>query len=188
MGRGIAQLAAQSGLSITLFDVDSRVLGDAAGAIRNSLESAVRKNKLSGTDLPAVWDRVRFSSDIRDCRGDLILEAIVEDLSRKIDLFRQLASSNSAETVFASNTSSLSLNELAAAIDHPDRIIGMHFFNPAIQMKLVEVTRSVHTSEEVIQEILDLAARMGKTAVLCRDSPVSLSTGWRVPIIWKRSG
>jgi len=171
MGRGIAQLAAQSGLSITLFDVDSRVLGDAAGAIRNSLESAVRKNKSSGMDLPAVWDRIRFSSDIGDCRGDLILEAINEDLSCKIDLFRQLAANSSAETVFASNTSSLSLNGLAAAFDHPDRFIGMHFFNPAIQMKLVEVTRSVHTSEAVIQKILDLAARMGKTAVLCRDSP-----------------
>lgn len=112
-----------------------------------------------------------FVSDTNHCIADIIIEAIVEKVDVKAGLFNQLAEINHSETIFASNTSSLSVSGIAEKVMHPRRVAGMHFFNPAPIMKLVEVVKAQQTSNEVIQTIYNLAIQMGKTPVVCKDAP-----------------
>jgi 3-hydroxybutyryl-CoA dehydrogenase len=112
-----------------------------------------------------------FTSEINHCRADIIIEAIVEKPEVKVSLFNQLASINSDKTIFASNTSSLSISSIASAVIHPGRVAGLHFFNPAPIMKLVEVVKGKQTSAEVIEALVQLTRKLGKTPVVCLDSP-----------------
>ncbi|HEY4147530.1 MAG TPA: 3-hydroxyacyl-CoA dehydrogenase NAD-binding domain-containing protein [Chitinophagaceae bacterium] len=171
MGSGIAQAAAQSGLQALLFDVNAAVVQKAAAAIEKNLQSLVEKNKLSGEEKTAVLGRIRFVSAISDCIADIIIEAIIENPEAKAGLFNQLAAVNSPGVIFATNTSSLSVAAIAANVDHPERVAGMHFFNPATVMKLVEIVRAPQTTEATIQAIHGLALQMGKTPVHCKDAP-----------------
>ena len=171
MGSGIAQVAAMGGYNTLLYDVDANMVEKGRVAIEKSLQTLVEKSKLAAGKREEVLGRLRFSADIADCVADLIIEAIVERPDIKTGLFRQLAELNTPDTILASNTSSLSLTELAAAIPHPERFIGMHFFNPAPLMKLVEVVTTAKTSPAVAQTVVAIADAMGKTPVVCRDSP-----------------
>ena len=171
MGRGIAQLAAQSGFETVLYDVHEPILESANAAIKENLNSLVTKGKLSEENKNGILHRILFSNRIEDCKADLIIEAIVENLTFKIDLFNRLSLLNSPKTIFATNTSSLSVSLIAEGVAHPERLAGMHFFNPAPVMKLVEVVKGISTSNETIQSVFSIAHELGKTPVLCKDFP-----------------
>ena len=171
MGSGIAQVAAIGGYDTVLFDVDARMVEKGRRSIEKNLRTLEDKGRLTPDAHQAVLGRLRYSSAIGDCKAQLIVEAIIERLEIKTELFAQLAEINTPATILASNTSSLSLTALAAAIPHPERFIGMHFFNPAPLMKLVEVVNTEYTAAEVTEAVTGVAVRLEKTPVICRDAP-----------------
>jgi len=171
MGSGIAQVAAQSGLYAVLFDVNTTVLQKAQAGIEKNLQALVEKNRLTTTEKENILSRISFASNINDCIADIIIEAIIENADAKAGLFNQLAEVNHSEVIFATNTSSLSVAAIAAKVNHPERVAGMHFFNPAPVMKLVEIVKAPQTAAQTVQAIYDLALQMGKTPVHCKDAP-----------------
>lgn len=170
MGSGIAQVAAQAGFYTILFDLNAAVLDKAAQSIHASLNQLEAKGRLKE---PAadVFARIQFTGDLQLCIADLIIEAIIEQTNAKVALFNQLAELNHSETIFATNTSSISVSAIAEKVVSPSRVAGMHFFNPAPLMKLVEVIRGEQTSEAVIEMLVDIAKRMQKVPVVCKDAP-----------------
>ena len=171
MGCGIAQVFAQAGLEVVLFDVNAAQLEKAKAEIGKNLEQAVAKQKISTADKDMAISKISYSSDLSSLKGDLIVEAIVEKLEPKQELFKQLAAINSKETIFATNTSSIPVTRIAKDVSNPERVVGMHFFNPAHLMKLVEVITGAETLPEVAETIKNLATQIGKTPVMCKDSP-----------------
>lgn len=171
MGSGIAQTAAAAGINTILYELNESVLEKARTVIEKNLQAQVEKNKISTETKNDTLNHLRFTNNISDCLAEVIIEAIIEKPEAKIALFNQLAEINHSKTVFASNTSSLSITGIAKEIKNPERIIGMHFFNPAPLMKLVEVVRANFTNEQTTGLIMELAKQMNKTAVLCKDSP-----------------
>ncbi|MGE5108803.1 MAG: 3-hydroxyacyl-CoA dehydrogenase family protein [Sphingobacteriales bacterium] len=171
MGSGIAQAAAQAGFRTNLFDVNAAVLEKAKSAIEKNLQSLAEKEKISVTDKDAILNRFQFTGDINQCKADIIIEAIIEKTDAKVSLFNQLAAINNSETIFASNTSSLSISDIQKNIVHPERVAGMHFFNPATIMKLVEVVKGEQTNDVVAQTVYKLCKQMGKMPVMCKDAP-----------------
>ncbi len=171
MGSGIAQVSAQSGFDTIQFDVNSAMLTKSREAITQSLDWQVSKQKISITEKDACLGRIIFTNDKQQCKADLIIEAIVEKQEAKAELFNSLAKINTNQTIFATNTSSLAVTDIAAQISHPERLIGMHFFNPAPVMKLVEVVTTRYTSPETVKTITELALQMRKTPVVCKDAP-----------------
>ncbi len=171
MGSGIAQVAARSGFYTILFDTSRAAIENAQVNMIKSLEVLVGKRKMTEEDKEGLLSRLVFTSDLQLCKADIFIEAIIENLEAKTNLFNQLARFNSNETIFASNTSSLSLNRIAESIKKPERVIGMHFFNPAPVMKLVEIVKTDFTNEQTLSATIQLAQKMGKTAVVCKDAP-----------------
>jgi len=171
MGSGIAQTAAQSGFQTILYELDKMVLKKAKDSIEKNLNSLVGKEKISPDQKEKTIQQIRFTNDIHTCLADVFIEAIIEKPETKITLFNQLAELNDSECIFASNTSSLSVSAIAKQIKNPERVIGMHFFNPAPLMKLVEVVNTNYTNKEVTQIVCELAKQMGKVPVVCKDSP-----------------
>jgi 3-hydroxybutyryl-CoA dehydrogenase len=171
MGSGIAQAMAQNGFHTILFDVNPSIIEQAKTGIEKNLNGLMEKNKISTGEKKSITGKLFFTSDIKECIADIIIEAIVEKESAKTDLFNQLATINKKNTILATNTSSLSVTSIAKKIAHPERVIGMHFFNPATIMKLVEVVTTDHTNENTRLKIMELAGALGKTAVLCKDAP-----------------
>ena len=171
MGSGIAQAAASSGFYAILYELNDEVLEKAKVSIEKNLQSLVEKRKITGNAKEETLNNLRFTNNLHDCLGDVIIEAIIEKPEAKIALFNQLAEINHSETVFASNTSSLSITQIAKAVKNPERVIGMHFFNPATIMKLVEVVKTDLTNEQTTNIIIELAKKMNKTPVICKDSP-----------------
>lgn len=170
MGSGIAQAAASSGFYTILYELNEEVLQKAKASIEKNLQSLLEKNKISGKAKEDTLNNLRFTNNLQDCRGDVIIEAIIEKPEAKIVLFNQLAGINRSETVFASNTSSLSITKIAKAVKNSERVIGMHFFNPATIMKLVEVVKTDLTNENTLNVIIELTRQLDKTPVLCKDS------------------
>ena len=171
MGSGIAQTAAAAGFRTILFDVNAEVLQRGRTSIEKNLQTLKEKGRLTPEEEQNTLQRIILTADISQCRADVIIEAIVEKTEAKLDLFHQLAGYNNSHTILASNTSSLSITQLAEQLPHPERFAGMHFFNPAPLMKLVEVVRAPQTSDATINELMDLSKKMGKTPVLCKDAP-----------------
>jgi len=171
MGSGIALCAAQNGFDTILFDTNETVLANAETGINKNLATLLEKNKISESDKSSILHRLVFTTKIEDCVAPLIIEAIVEKLEIKISLFNQLAAINLPSTIFASNTSSLSINALQKGISNPERVAGLHFFNPAQIMKLVEVVKAEKTSNELIDALMQLCITLKKTPVLCIDAP-----------------
>ncbi len=171
MGSSIAQVAAQAGYKTIQFDVSEAMLEKSKTNIEKSLDYLVVKNKINVEEKNNILARIIFTATIKDCIADLIIEAIVEKKEIKVDLFKQLAAINSTQTILATNTSSISVNEIATEIPQPERVVGMHFFNPATIMKLVEVIKTEHTSNAVIETILQVCKQMNKVAVVCKDAP-----------------
>ena len=171
MGSGIAQLAANSALPVILYELNSGVLEKAKKTIDNNLQLLVEKGKINPGQKEKIFQSVHFTNDLNECVADVIIEAIIENIDAKIHLFNQLAAINDDKTIFATNTSSLSVTSIARKILKPDRFLGMHFFNPAPIMKLVEVINTNYTNKQITQVVTDLARQMGKVPVVCKDSP-----------------
>lgn len=171
MGSGIVQAVAQSGFHVILFEPNSTILQKAGASIEKNLQSLAEKGKLASGEPQKIIQRIRLTDDVQTCLADVFIEAIVEKMDIKVGLFNQLAELNHGECVFASNTSSLSITKMAEQILHPQRVIGMHFFNPATIMKLVEVVNTKYTNEQTTRIVVELAKEMGKVPVICKDSP-----------------
>lgn len=171
MGASIAQIFAQSSYEVVLFDVNSAQLDKAKIEIVKNLDGAIAKGKLRETDKTIALDRILFSNDLNQLKADLIIEAIVEKLEAKRELFQKLADINSAETILATNTSSIPVTRIAKGISNPQRVVGMHFFNPAHLMKLVEIISGIETSTETAETLKQLCIAIGKTPIMCKDSP-----------------
>lgn len=171
MGRGIAQVSAAAGFHTMLYELDPSVLDRARQAMEKDLGKLVEKQKITSQKKSEIEGNLKYSSSIHDCIADLIIEAIVEKPEAKTALFNSLSVINTGETIFATNTSSLSITSLAASITKPERVAGLHFFNPAPIMKLVEVVMGDQTSREVKDQLVELTKQMGKSPVVCKDSP-----------------
>ncbi len=171
MGRGIALAAAQSGFSTILFEINDSILQAARTHILNLLDNLESKQKISAAEKEFINSRLLFTSDIEKCKADLIIEAIVEKPDAKDQLFQSLAVMNDTKTILASNTSSLSISSIQKNIPNPARVAGMHFFNPANVMKLVELVKGNDTTDDVIERLKLICSQMGKTPVVCNDAP-----------------
>lgn len=171
MGSGIAEVCAKGGYSTVIREVDEGYLERGMERIQRSLGKAVDKGKLEAEQRDKALSRISGTTDLEelaDC--DLIIEAIVENLEEKIRIFATLDETVQAEALFASNTSSLTITQIAMATRRTDRFVGLHFFNPVPVMKLVEVVRTLMTSDETMQQALDFVSTLGKEGVSCRDN------------------
>ena len=171
MGSGIAQVSAQAGFYTILYEVNETVLAKAKISIEKNLNALVEKGKLAETEKEKTIQRIQFTNELQACLADVFIEAIIEKPEAKIALFNQLAELNHSKCIFASNTSSLSITAIAGKTRNPERVVGMHFFNPAPLMKLVEVVNTNYTHPGITKAIGGLIQRMGKTPVICKDSP-----------------
>lgn len=169
MGLGIAQVFAQNGFTVKLYDIAESSLQQAIATISQNLATAVSKGKLTESEKTTALNNISTSTEA--IAADFIIEAVVENLTVKKDLFAALAAVNSENTILATNTSSLSVSLIAKDIPNPARVIGVHFFNPAHLMKLVEVISGIATSENTQQTVVALIEKIGKTPVVCKDSP-----------------
>jgi 3-hydroxybutyryl-CoA dehydrogenase len=171
MGSGIAEVCARAGLETTVREVDEEVLEAGLGRVGKSLDRAVAKGKLDEAQKGEILARLTGTTDIADlAEADLVIEAIVENLEIKTRTFAELDQTVQPQAIFASNTSSLTITELAAATDRTDRFIGLHFFNPVPVMKLVEIVRVLGTSDESVAAAQEFVRAVGKEPVLARDS------------------
>jgi len=171
MGSGIALAAAIKQYPVILCDIQNEVLDRSKKSIDHNLQTLVEKQKISAAQKEAAWKNLTFTSSIKHCKAHLIIEAVVEKLNVKIDLFQQLALVNNAGTILASNTSSLSITAIQNALTHPSRVAGLHFFNPAHIMKLVEVVQAASTSDDTAQLLMQFCRSLDKMPVLCKDAP-----------------
>jgi 3-hydroxybutyryl-CoA dehydrogenase len=170
MGSGIAQTAAQAGLQVVVREVSAELIDKGFGNIDKSLARLVERGTLTAADRDATRNRLRGTTKVEDFAGcDLVIEAIIEQLPEKKELFRALDAVCPPQTIYASNTSSLSITEMAVATRRPDRFVGLHFFNPVPIMKLAEAIRTIATDPKVYEEIVAFAGRLGKTAVRTSD-------------------
>jgi len=182
MGSGIAQLVAQSGIEVLLNDVDEKVALGAKEKIRQQLDRKKAKGQLNAEDEARILDRIRPAPDLsKGVDVDVVIEAVVENEAAKKELFKRLDEVCPARTILASNTSSISITKLATATRRPENVIGMHFFNPAPVMKLVEIVRGLLTSPETIEVIRGFAKSMDKQVILARDFPGFLSVRLGTP-------
>ena len=172
MGSGIAQIAAQAGLDVVVREVDDDACAKGQGKIDKFLGKAVEKGKLSEDDKAAIMGRMTFTTqlaDMSDC--DLVVEAIIENLDIKRELFATLDGICPEHTIFATNTSSLAVGDMASATKRPQNFVGLHFFNPVPLMKLVEVVRTLATTDEVFDRACAFGEKVGKVVVKAKDSP-----------------
>lgn len=184
MGNGIAQVCAVAGFQVTLIDIAQSALQKALATVGKNLDRQVAKGSLSQEQKLAALDKINTSTDYASLHGvQLVIEAATENLELKLRLLQQAAAQVSAECVIASNTSSLSITQLAASVSHPERFIGLHFFNPVPVMALIEVIRGLQTSDATHALALDMAQRLGKTAITAGNRPGFVVNRILVPMI-----
>jgi 3-hydroxybutyryl-CoA dehydrogenase len=171
MGSGIALAAALKNFKVLLCDVNEKAVSSARISIDKNLQFLLDKQKISILQKGNIEQCISYTSDIMECTASLIIEAIIEKAELKEKLFLQLAANNSTETIFASNTSSLSISQIQKNIPMPHRLAGLHFFNPATKMKLVEVVKGELTDETTVQELMNFCLQIDKVPVLCKDAP-----------------
>jgi 3-hydroxybutyryl-CoA dehydrogenase len=173
MGRGIAYLGGLAGYDVKLYDVAEHVVANAMRLIAATFEKSVEKGKVENSEAHKAVSRIegthRLEEGVRE--ADLVIEAIPEDPMMKKDLFAQVDVLTGAETIAASNTSSISITELSGFVERPDRFVGMHFFNPPHVMKLIEIVVGRETSEATVSEVREVAERMGRVPIVVRDAP-----------------
>jgi len=172
MGSGIVEVCARSGYDVVVREVDDDLLQKGLGRVEASMRRAVERGKLSAADMQAARSRIKGTTKPADLGdSDLVIEAVVEKMELKKEVFRELDRLCPPRTIFASNTSSLSITEMASVTRRPPYFLGMHFFNPVPVMKLVELIRGLQTSEETMATGRRFAESVGKTVVVCKDSP-----------------
>ena len=171
MGSGIAEVAAKAGFDVVVREVSDELIEGGRDRIRKSLDRAVERGKLTEADRDAAWSRLRFSTELSDLADrHLVIEAIIEEIGAKNELFSALDDLCGPETIFASNTSSLTITDMAAATGRADRVVGLHFFNPVPVMELVEVVRTIVTSDEVFNAAYAFAEALGKRPIVAKDN------------------
>lgn len=172
MGNGIAQVCAVAGINVVMMDISEAAVQKGLDTVRASLDRLVKKEKITAADRDAALARIRTTTRNEDLRdADLVIEAATENRELKLKILRQLDELLPAQTVIASNTSSISITELAAATGRADRFIGMHFFNPVPMMGLVEIIRGLQTSDATHDAVRALAVKLGKTPVSVKNAP-----------------
>ncbi|SCZ20143.1 3-hydroxybutyryl-CoA dehydrogenase [Pseudomonas sp. NFACC48-1] len=184
MGNGIAQVCALAGFEVTLLDISTSALEKALAAVAKNLDRQIAKQTLSQAQKNLALDKIRTSTDYASLAGaQLVIEAATENLELKLRLLQQVASQVGSDCVIASNTSSLSITQLAAGVSHPERFIGLHFFNPVPVMGLIEVIRGLQTHDATHALALEMARRLGKTAITAGNRPGFVVNRILVPMI-----
>lgn len=184
MGNGIAHTAAASGFDVTLVDVNESILQRAVSTITNNLQRGVDKGKMTPEERDAIVGRIRPTTNVEAITdADIVIEAIIEQLQAKTELFARLDKVTRPDCILASNTSSISITKIAAATSRPDKVIGMHFMNPVPVMTLVEVIRGIATSDDTWQKVEELSKKMGKTPIEVNDYPGFISNRVLMPMI-----
>ena len=170
MGQGIAQVCAAAGYRVLFYDLDLSVVERGINSIARNFDQAIAKGKSTAELKNKTLQQIR-AVRLEEVKADLIIEAVVEKLNVKQDIFLKLEKINSSETILASNTSSLSISNIGSVLEHPNRFLGLHFFNPAHLMKLVEVIAGEKTSPSTLAQLVDFVRSIGKTPVEVKDSP-----------------
>ncbi|MBU2699965.1 3-hydroxybutyryl-CoA dehydrogenase [Sporomusaceae bacterium BoRhaA] len=185
MGSGIAQVIAQSGLEVIIRDIKDEFVQKGINGIAKNLDKAIEKGKLAAADKAAIMARITgaVELDATTCNIDLMIEAAVENMDIKKAIFKQVDDLAPAHAILATNSSSLSITALGAFTERPSQIIGMHFFNPAPVMKLVEIIKGLATSEEAFQSVQTLAVKLGKSPVKISDAPGFVGNRIMIPMI-----
>nr|WP_040683809.1 3-hydroxybutyryl-CoA dehydrogenase [Thermobrachium celere] len=184
MGSGIVQCFAQSGFSVTMYDIKEEYVERGYGLINKSLSKLVEKGKMDEEKKNNILNNITKSVNIEDAKdADVVVEAVFENMDVKKDIFSKLDAICKEDTVLATNTSSLSITEIAAATKRPDKVIGMHFFNPAPVMKLIEIIRGIATSDETFEKIKDLSIKIGKDPVEVKESAGFVVNRLLIPMI-----
>lgn len=184
MGNGITQVAACAGFDVTMLDIKQEYVDRGISSIEKSLAKLVSKERMTQQDADAARARISSGIDRSVCSdSDLVIEAVPEILSLKIEIFQELDQLCKPDCILASNTSSISITEIAAATNRPEKVIGMHFMNPVPIMKLVEIINGKDTSEETNTAVIQASAKMGKTALSCNDSPGFVSNRILCPML-----
>ncbi|MGD2295814.1 MAG: 3-hydroxyacyl-CoA dehydrogenase NAD-binding domain-containing protein [Candidatus Aminicenantes bacterium] len=166
MGAGIGQLCAQKGYDVDIVDTADEIIQKAMAKVQKGLERRIEKGKITQEDMDSVLSRMHWSADIEKARdSDFVIEAVFENVDLKKEIFTKLGEMCSSEAVLASNTTALSISEIASAASRPERVIGMHFFNPAVIMKLVEIIRGDETSDETVERTKAFAEKLGKVPI-----------------------
>lgn len=171
MGQGIAQVASLAGYEVILYDLKDEIVDNALKLITGNIEKGVEKGKIDPKEAEKAKGRISATSNFSSIDGEVVIEAALEQLKIKQDIFSRLEAQLPDTTIFATNTSSIPITQIAAGLKNPDRVVGMHFFNPAHIMKLVEVIEGAATDPNVSAITKSLAEKMGKTAVVAKDSP-----------------
>lgn len=176
MGAGIGQLCAQRGYDVTVTDISDEIIGGAKAKVTKGLERRVERGKITQEDMDLVLSRINWSTDLELAGGsDFVIEAVLENLELKKEIFQKLDAICSGDTILASNTTALSVSEIAAATSRPDKVIGMHFFNPAVIMKLVEIIRGDLTADETVSATKEFAERLGKVPIVTyKEAPAGI--------------
>jgi 3-hydroxybutyryl-CoA dehydrogenase len=184
MGAGIAQIGAQAGLQVTLVDIDQKYVEKALAGMKKNWEKSLAKGKISENELTQYLQNISLScsnEDLKDC--DLLIEVIVENIEIKKKVFKELNEICSPDTIFASNTSGFSITELGVASGRPQKMVGMHFFNPVPVMKLVEVIPGVETSAETVEVATETCLVIGKTPIPAKEAPGFIVNRLLVPYL-----
>jgi len=185
MGAGIAQVAAQSGFEVNLMDIEQRFVDKGMATIEKNLKRMVEKGKMDAAEADAVRSRVKGCLSLSEVAADadVTIEAVIEKMEVKKGVYSELDAVAASPTIFATNTSGLSITELAAVTTRPDRFVGMHFFNPVPAMKLVEVIRGIGTSDETVAIIKGLSEKLGKKPIEVKEAPGFVVNRILVPMI-----
>lgn len=184
MGNGIAHVFAVCGYNITLIDVSDEILENALGTIKKNMERQVKKEIISQSDMEKAFSEIKISTDLEKAADSfLVIEAVTEVSVLKKELFQKLDNICDTDTILATNTSSISITELAAVTQRMSQVVGMHFMNPVPVMKLIEVIRGLSTSDETYQKIHDVSLKLGKTPVEVNDYPGFISNRILMPMI-----
>lgn len=171
MGQGIAQVCAVAGFDVLLYDVQSEFILKGISLIEKSLSTAVERGKIQSAEKERALARIKAQPDLQQLKADLIIEAAIENLDVKKKLFTTLEEINSQHCILTTNTSSIPVTQIAAALKHPERFAGLHFFNPAPIMKLVEIISGAGTNNATVELLKQFSEKLGKTSVLAKDSP-----------------
>lgn len=184
MGSGIAQTFAQSGYKVTMRDIEERFVQRGLKMITESLTKSIQKGKLSENEKGEIINRITITTDMSLAKeADLVIEAAIENMEIKKKVFKELDTICKKEAILATNTSSLSITDIASVTNRPDKVIGMHFFNPVQMMKLVEVIKGIVTSEETKKTIIDIAKRLKKNPVEVEEAPGFVVNRILIPMI-----
>jgi 3-hydroxybutyryl-CoA dehydrogenase len=184
MGRGIAQTVAAMGLEVTIIEIDNDRLESAKAQLTESIDREIKRWAMTKSDKKAIFSRIKWETDqitVKNC--EIIIEAVQEDFDLKVKVFKQLDKIADPETIFVSNTSTLSLTKISESISRPSKVIGMHFLNPVPKIPMVELVKSLHTSNDTVLKVKEFASQIGKTPVEVYEYPGFITTRAIVPLI-----